>query len=174
MGEVIVVTGPPGAGKSTVAEELAALLDPSALVTGDDFFGFLRSGGIPPWREDAHEQNAVVIEAAAAATGRMAGYCEVVYDGVIGPWLLETFLAATRLEYLHYAVLLPPLDACLQRVRNRQGHGFTDLDAAAHMWQDFHRAQIDPRHLLDNHQQSSTEVVRTLVQWLEEGAIRYP
>ena len=173
MGEVIVVTGPPGSGKSTVAEQLAALLDPSALVTGDDFFGFLRSGAIPPWQVDAHEQNTAVLEAAAAATGRMAGYCEVVYDGIVGPWFLGTFSAATRLENLHYAVLLPPLDACLERITRRQGHGFTDLVAATHMWHDFHRAEIDPRHILGSQQQSSSEIASTLVEQLRDGSLRY-
>ena len=97
MGDVIVVTGPPGAGKSTVAEQLADLLHPSALVTGDDFFGFLRNGAISPWRAEAHEQNIAVTEAAAAASGRMAGHCDVVYDGVVGPWFIEIFSAAAGL-----------------------------------------------------------------------------
>ena len=142
MGDVIVLTGPPGAGKSTVAEQLADLLDPCALVTGDEFFGFLRSGAISPWRKEAHAQNAAVIEAAAAATGRLSGYCTVVYDGVVGPWFLDTFVAAAGVERLHYAVILPPLDVCLERVSNRQRHGFTDLDAATSLWHDFVGARI--------------------------------
>lgn len=81
---MIVVTGPPGAGKSAVAEQLADLLDPSALVAGDDFFGFIRNGAVRPWLEEAHAQNAAVVEAAAAAAGRLAGHCDVVYDGVQG------------------------------------------------------------------------------------------
>jgi cytidylate kinase len=174
VGDVIVVTGPPGAGKSAVAERLTELLDHSALVTGDDFFGFLRNGAIRPWLESAHEQNTAVIEAAAAATGRMAGHCDVVYDGVVGPWFLGTFLAAASLNHLHYAVLLPPLEVCLERVSHRQGHGFTDGDAAEHMWHDFHRATVDPRHVVNDHDKLPAEIARTLAQELEGGTICYP
>src|SRR4051812_7372715 len=37
-GSLLVVTGPPGAGKSTVAKLLAASAEPSVLVEGDAFF----------------------------------------------------------------------------------------------------------------------------------------
>src|SRR3954452_3596737 len=87
VGDVTVVTGPPGAGKSTVAERLAELSDPSAVVAGDQIFAFLRNGVVPPWLDAAHDQNVTVIEA-AAATGRLAARFDAVYDGVVGPWFL--------------------------------------------------------------------------------------
>jgi cytidylate kinase len=173
VGDVIVVTGPPGAGKSTVAEQLAGMLDSSALVAGDEFFGFLRNGAIPPWLAEAHQQNTTVVEAAAAATGRLAGQFTVVYDGVLGPWLLPAFLGAAGLQQVHYAVLLPALEVCLERVRTRVGHGFTDRAAAEHMWQEFHRADIDPRHVIDDAGQPA-EVARTIAELVEAGTIRYP
>jgi adenylate kinase family enzyme len=53
VGSLLVVTGPAGAGKSTVAALLAAQLDHSVLVDGDSFFSFLRVGAIEPWRLEA-------------------------------------------------------------------------------------------------------------------------
>ena len=38
LGEPIVITGPPGAGKSTLSAALADLYEPSALVEGDAAF----------------------------------------------------------------------------------------------------------------------------------------
>ncbi len=169
MGEVIVVTGPPGAGKSSVAEPLAGLLDPSALVAGDDFFAFLRSGSIAPWLPAAHRQNAAVIEAAAAATGRLSEHCDVVYDGVVGPWFLESFRTVAGLDRVHYVVLLPPLDVCLKRVETRRGHGFTDLDAARDMWLEFHDAEVDRRHLSTDHQRQPADTARILARQLGAG-----
>ncbi|WP_020013684.1 AAA family ATPase [Promicromonospora sukumoe] len=146
---LLVVTGPPGSGKSTVSEALADLWEPSVLVEGDAFFRFLRRGMIPPWLPESHAQNDTTVRAAAAAAGGFAaGGMAVVYDGVIGPWFLPTFARLSGVEALDYVVLLPPVETCLKRVETRTGHGFTDLDAARHMYEDFARATkpgaVDP------------------------------
>ena len=47
--ELLIITGPPGAGKSTVSELVAARFDRCALVRGDTFFGFVARGYIDPW-----------------------------------------------------------------------------------------------------------------------------
>jgi hypothetical protein len=132
-----------------VSRILSALFDKSALVAGDDFFAFIDRGYIAPWAEAAHRQNEVVVGAAAAAVGRLAdGGYTVVYDGVIGPWFVEAFGDAAGLTRLHYAVLLPPEQQCLDRVSSRTGHGFTDLAAARHMYREFADASIDGRHVV--------------------------
>src|SRR4029450_5491298 len=112
VGELILVAGPPGAGKSSVSEQLVSRRAPSALVAGDNFFSMIKHGYIQPWLPQAHHQNRVVIEAAAAAAGRLTRICFVVYDGVVGPWFLPTFVRAAGLADLHYVVLMPPLDVC--------------------------------------------------------------
>lgn len=169
-----MVTGPPGAGKSTVAASLASMLDPSALVAGDDFFAFLRNGVLAPWAVEAHAQNAAVLQAAAAACGRLVDHCSVVYDGVLGPWFLPDFLAASGLQHLHYVVLLPPENVCVHRVEARGGHDLTDGGVARHMWREFHRAAVDSRHVWTNHEAEPDDVARDVVGRLRQGSIRYP
>ncbi len=72
VAELIVVTGPPGAGKTMVARAVSGMFQPSALVAGDEFFAFIDQGYIAPWTRQAHRQNEIVVGAAAAAAGRLA------------------------------------------------------------------------------------------------------
>lgn len=174
MGSLLVVTGPPGAGKSTVARILADRFKPSALVEGDSFFAFLARGAIPPWLPESHEQNNIVIQAAASAAGRYAsgGYM-TLYDGVVGPWFLATFAAATGLARLDYLVLLPSLERCVERVGTRQGHGFTDEDATRKMHGEFARADVDCRHLLLDPPNEPGDVADLVAAALSNGALAY-
>ncbi|MGH3670463.1 MAG: AAA family ATPase [Pseudonocardiaceae bacterium] len=151
MAELMIITGPPGAGKSTVAAIVANTFDHSALVAGDQFFGFLARGYISPWLTEANYQNDIVTQAAAAAAGRLViGGYHVVFDGVIGPWFLPTFLTAAGLDRLHYVVLMPSEECCVQRVQQRAGHGFTDIASTRHMHRQFADARIDDQHVLAN------------------------
>ncbi|MCF4121391.1 ATP-binding protein [Antribacter sp. KLBMP9083] len=175
MPQLLVVTGPPGSGKSTVTAALADRWEPSVLVEGDAFFGFLRRGAIPPWLPEAHTQNETTVLAASAAAGRFAaGGITVVYDGVIGPWFLPDFARATGLDVLDYVILMPPLETCLDRVTTRVGHGFTDLPATRHMYLDFARAVADgsPGHVLTDVPDDVTAVADTICAAMEAGASR--
>jgi hypothetical protein len=148
MGDLLIITGPPGAGKSTAAALVSASFPRSVLITGDSFFGFLDRGRIAPWRPGSGEQNDVVTEAAALAAGRFARADYVaVYDGVVGPWYVERFRSAAGVP-VHYVILLPDERTCVDRVGTRIGHGFTDEAAARHMHREFVTAVVDDRHVL--------------------------
>ena len=174
VGELIVVAGPPGAGKSTVAERLADGISPSALVRGDDFFAFVRQGFVAPWLAGGArpEPGGGRRRGGSDRSPGPGGYT-VVYDGVVGPWFVDEFARSCEAASLHYVVLLPPEHVALERVRTRPGHGFTDLDAARGMHRSFREARVDARHVV-------TEVgapeatVAGIRQRLDAGQLRWP
>jgi cytidylate kinase len=174
VASLVVIAGPPGAGKSTVAGLVARRFPLSALVEGDAFFAFLDEGAISPWLPEAHAQNEIVVRAAAAATGRFAasGYL-TVYDGVIGPWFLPTFVEATGLDALHCVVLLPTVECCLERVSTREDHDFRDESATRKMHGEFARAKIAPRHLFTDQTEDSEMVAAKVLERLENGELVY-
>jgi predicted ABC-type ATPase len=171
---LLVVTGPPGAGKSTVARLLVDHFDRSALVEGDSFFAFLARAAIDPWLPEAGPQNEIVARAAASATGHFsAGGYATVYDGVVGPWSLPAFADAAGLESLGYVILLPPVELCVERVLRRRDHGFGDEAATRSMHRQFAEAAIPSRHVLHDPPESPAAVTELISSALARGTLEY-
>jgi hypothetical protein len=174
MGFLLVVTGPPGAGKSTVSRRLADAFESSVLVEGDAFFGFLASGAIQPWLPESDVQNEIVTEAAAACAGRfIRGDYATVYDGVVGPWFLPTFARASGLQELDYVMLLPSVERCLHGVRTRLDHAFADEAATRKMHDEFSNARIDSRHVVRDPSTRIDDVADLILAARDRGELRY-
>ena len=174
VSELLIITGPPGAGKSTVSALVAEHFDRSALVRGDTFFGFVARGYLYPWLPESHEQNDVVTRATATAAGRYAeGGYTTIFDGMVGPWFLPTFLTYSGLESVHYAVLLPDLETCVARVSDREDHGFRDESVTRQMHGSFATSDIDTRHLFTRGDDAPS-VARDILERFEARTLPYP
>lgn len=124
--EILILTGTPGAGKTTTAKALAAMPGPPKVhLHSDDFWHFIKHGALPPFLESAHRQNEVVVNVLAqAAEGYAKGGYFVVVDGVVGPWFLEAFRRLS--SRIHYVVLHIDVESAIARCQARGGDTLTD------------------------------------------------
>jgi cytidylate kinase len=169
-GEVIILTGPPAAGKTTVADLLAT--DASAKtvhLTTDEFYRSIRTGFVLPFLPAAQPQNEVVVDAIVAAVTTFArGGYDVVVDGIVGPWFLPPFRAAAERDRLtmSYVVLRPDLETTLSRARERVGDELKDLAAITGLHAAFTRLDELEGHAIDtgdlDAEQTAAEVRRVL------------
>lgn len=170
-GDILILTGTPGAGKTTAARRLVLHPGvPKVHLQADDFWNAIGTGLVPPYLPEAHVQNAVVARVLAAAAGgyASAGYF-VIVDGIIGPWFLAPFRALSN--PLHYAVLRPPLETALRRCRER-GSGAIGADAIESLHAQLSALGELDRHAIEVDGMAPEEVAAALLEATESGRLR--
>jgi predicted kinase len=121
----LILTGPPGVGKTTVAALLAQRAERSVHLEADRFFFSIRSGFVEPWDSASAEQNQLVMRTAAeaAASYARAGY-STIFEGIVIPrWTLAVIRETLQSANVPaaYAVLRAPHSECASRVQKREG-----------------------------------------------------
>ncbi len=181
-GSLLILTGPPGAGKTTVAKFIASASSPSACISADWFWTTIANGHIPPWEPAADHQNRAMIRSAAATGVRMAdaGYTTVV-EGIFGPWHFEPLKAElmTCGVPVSYAVLRPDIDTCLIRARRRVLEGIEHRDALTaegpirHLWLQFSDLGAYEGQVIDSSDLDARETARLIQDRLDADGLRF-
>lgn len=171
-GALIILSGPPGAGKSTIARELAQRYGKAVHLHTDDFWHYIISGAIAPYEPAADDQNHVVIGviAGAAYTYALGGFTTIV-DGIVGPWMLDHYYDQARShpdQPLHYVVLRPGREVALERARQRTAPtALTQQTPILEMWDQFADLGAMEGHVLDTTHEDLQTSVRSVINAID-------
>ena len=176
-GRIVIMTGPPGTGKTTVSSIVAreSDLEKSVHMHTDDFYHGLCKGAIPPYLPESQEQNLIVIEAFLEAAKRyVRGGYDVIVDGIVGPWFLEPWIRAAKEGYeVHYIVLRAERQETLERaLRRKKLDRETNVKLVEVMWEQFQNLGDYESYVIDTTGCSPEETVDSVKRRIEEGTAR--
>ena len=172
---VLILTGAPGSGKTTVAELLAAKRERSVHLESDRFFNFIRAGRIEPWKPESHEQNTLVMRVVAqAAVGYAAAGYFTIIDGIVIPgWFFEPLLDALGAagHRVAFAVLRAPRDVCAARAAARASDRLSDARVVERLWRAFSDLGPLAGHAIDSDGRTAQATADALDERLRAGRL---
>lgn len=173
-GQILLLSGAPGVGKTTAAAILARRPGrPGVHLHADLFWGFVGTGRLPPFLPEAHALNATVVEAVAgAAKGFAGGGFLVVVDCALHPWRIGPFRALG--VPLHYAVMRAPAALAVERCAARTGDALRDPEVIADLHDQFADLGAMEAHAVDVAALSPAGTVAALEEGLADGRFRLP
>lgn len=173
-GTVIILTGPPGAGKSTVAAALARSFERGVHLHTDDFWHYIVAGAIPPYEPASAAQNQTVMDViAGAAFTYAAGGFTTVLDGIVGPWMLDHFRSHTTDVALHYVVLRPDRSTTLARAQARTApDALVDEHPIVTMWAQFASLSEYEPYVLDTSTDDPRRTIERVTDALASSRFR--
>lgn len=168
---LVVLTGPPGAGKTTVASQVLVSASLGVHLRGDDFWHYIERGWIAPYLHGSHRQNEVVTTALGAAAAEFAagGYLTVL-ETIVGPWLLGHAVAAARARRVpvFYVVLRPSPDVAMARAEARAAGALREAAPVRKMYEAFANLGPFEQYVIDSSLQTPAETAAEVLARLRE------
>lgn len=167
-GAIVLLSGPPAAGKSTVAKALA-LSAPglAANIEGDKFWFFLAKGKLD---QGAHARIITRSMLLAARPYVRAG-AEAIVDFTIGPWFLPSLRTVAGDVPIDFVVLCPSLEECTRRAAGRI-EGAIDYAPYRELHEAFGAVTGFEKHMITDNDLSAEQIAAKIRAGLGEGAYR--
>jgi len=169
---LVIITGPIGAGKSSVMRELVACSTTGniAAIEGDVFWKFCAKGSMP-----RHESFKTVMRAMVSAAVAFAiGGNETFLDFTIPPWYFDAVrkIVSGRVQ-IDLVILKPSEPLCAKRSVSRT-EGAINYDTESHcheLYEEF--SAVASAHIVSDDTSDAKTIAEFIRKGLDEGKFRW-
>ena len=170
-GAIVVITGPVGAGKTTVARLVVAQWGGAvAYLEGDVFWSFFAQRAPNATRQ---RDVKILVQALVASAARFArGGYDVVVDFTLGPWTWTPIQAALKELELDLVVLCPSEAVCADRAATRNAGAIDDYATYRELHAGFARLGTLESHAIRDDHAEPGELAARILTALAAGELR--
>ena len=164
---VIFLSGPIGAGKTAVAQELLQLLPaPLSYIEGDTFWSFIRKAGDRGLRDNFP---VLVRSMTAAAIPFARSGFRVLIDFSIPPAFVDAARKILKEVPFDFVLLRPSLEVCVKRAASREQGAITDFAMLKNFYARFEEGNAEP---ICDDEAAPAVLARRIAEGLTQGRFR--